>query len=258
MTFIIFNTIAFRSDDGALWNLGQPQRKSLLTTIPARLFTYLLENVDKIISREELLNNIWDKYGLEPSNNSVNQYISMIRKLLVELGCDEEIIQTLPRMGFFIEGGKVAGSDKHQTEKKDLSGPDISSRKPTLCWQKVGLMVFAAVTTLFLIIQPFSTALNATDYHFPSSKLYKFGTIDACPVYSLRPVPSEIAGRKEQLARNLSSGKLACVADAIFIFQSSERVMQDKTVRIFMTRCIQSSKNSDNFSDCKAIYDFSA
>lgn len=87
-----------------MWNIAQPDRRLTFTTIPTRLFTYLLENADRMVGREELLNNIWDKYGLEPSNNSVNQYISLIRKSLSELGCDEEIIKPFLGWGFISPG----------------------------------------------------------------------------------------------------------------------------------------------------------
>lgn len=254
MTFIIFNSIAFRSEDGTAWNLAQPQLKMSLTTIPARLFTYLLENADKIIVREELLNNIWDKYGLEPSNNSVNQYISLIRKVLVELGCEEEIIQTLPRVGFFIAGGKVSQTDEVKAES--VPAPSLEPMHTTHYRRSIALLIIGIAVTIFLFIQPFSRILSTMDYQFPTSRLYEIGSIADCPVYGLNPIPQEIAKHKEQLARNFASAKLACVTDAVFIFQSSEGVVHEKSGRIFLTRCIQSGENSSILSDCKAIYDF--
>lgn len=42
---------------------------------------------------------VWDDYGLQASNSSLNQYISILRRALSAFGC-EELIITVPKMGF--------------------------------------------------------------------------------------------------------------------------------------------------------------
>ena len=259
MTFTIAQTVIFRSEDGTLWSIAQPDKRVALTTIPARLFTYLLDNADKIISREELLNNIWEKYGLEPSNNSVNQYVSLIRKSLAELGCEGDILQTLPRVGFYISGDKVFCDEAKREDVKNPSVPlsaaqktGKTSRSPRRIVVAISLMISA-----FFIVQHFSQALSPLDYDFPHSKLFGIGSIGACPLYSLNKSPAEVSKRKEQLALGLASSRLACVPNAVFIFQSSEQDLYQNTGRVFMTRCIKNDDTETHFSDCKAIYDFS-
>lgn len=107
MKYLINNEVTFRTDDGVLASLS-PSDNSLTLSITAnRIFTYLLEQEGKVVSREEMFTNVWDKNGLQASNNSLSQYISLIRKGLQELGCEHEIIQTVPRVGFFIAEGLV-------------------------------------------------------------------------------------------------------------------------------------------------------
>ncbi|WP_025123474.1 MULTISPECIES: helix-turn-helix domain-containing protein [unclassified Serratia (in: enterobacteria)] len=258
MVFTIFNVVAFRSEDGAMWNIAQPDRRLSLTTIPARLFTYLLENADKMVGREELLNNIWDKYGLEPSNNSVNQYISLIRKSLSELGCDEEIIKTIPRMGFYITGEMVSRNlDTLQSVVSAIAEAQPAKEQPRpRRGYKPALLALSVIISTLLILQPFRSATGRLDYSFPKSTLYKIGTIDTCPVYSLTEGSSYTAARKQQLAQELSAAHAPCISDEVFIFQAGEHYAYQQSGRAFIARCADTDHTLSHFSDCRAVYVF--
>ncbi|MFV9068878.1 helix-turn-helix domain-containing protein [Serratia fonticola] len=258
MVFTIFNMIAFRSEDGAMWNIAQPDRRLTFTTIPTRLFTYLLENADKMVGREELLNNIWDKYGLEPSNNSVNQYISLIRKSLSELGCDEEIIKTIPRVGFYIAGEMVTYHvETQQSVVSTTTSAQPTPEQPGLRkWYKPSLLAISLIISTLLVLQPFRSATGYLDYRFPKSTLYKIGNIATCPVYSLNESSSSAAVRKEQLAQELATEHVPCVNNEVFIFHSGEHYAYQQSGRAFIARCTNSDHTLSHFSDCKAVYAF--
>ncbi|MGK8665339.1 winged helix-turn-helix domain-containing protein [Serratia marcescens] len=258
MVFTIFNTVAFRSEDGAMWNIAQPDRRLSLTTIPARFFTYLLENADKMVSREELLNNIWDKYGLEPSNNSVNQYISQIRRSLHELGCDEEVIKTIPRIGFYITGETVSRNlETLQSVVSTITETQPAKEQPSLRrGYKPALLALSIIISTLLILQPFRSATGHLDYSFPKSMLYQIGTIDTCPVYSLTEGSSYTAARKRQLAQKLSSAHMSCISDEVFIFQAGEHYAYQQAGRAFIARCADTDHTLSHFSGCRAIYVF--
>ncbi|WP_431224772.1 winged helix-turn-helix domain-containing protein [Serratia sp. L9] len=256
MIFTISNMIMFRSEDDAMWNIAYPDRRLSLTTIPARLFTYLLENADKMISREELLNNIWDKYGLDPSNNSVNQYISLIRKSLNELGCEEEIIKTIPRAGFYISGERVSVSKatKQVAEARNIESVSTKWEQTLQRSYRPILLGISLVVAIFLVIQPFHLTSASQDERFPTSILYKVGNIGTCPVYSLNKNPSENALRKEQIARDLAADNAACFDNNMYIIQIGEHYSYKKEGRAFMTRCTYSDNTLTHFADCKDVY----
>ena len=258
MVFTIFNMIAFRSEDGAMWNIAQPDRRLSFTTIPTRLFTYLLENADKMVSREELLNNIWNKYGLEPSNNSVNQYISLIRKSLSELGCDEEIIKTIPRVGFYIAREMVSASSEtlHNVETKSTKVQPAIEQSRLRRGYKPALLAISLIISTLLVLQPFRSATGHLDYRFPKSTLYKIGNIATCPVYALSASSPDVAARKEKLAEELAAVHAPCVNNEIFIFHSGEHYAYQRSGRAFITRCTNSDHTLSHFSDCKAVYAF--
>ncbi|MFN3071101.1 MULTISPECIES: winged helix-turn-helix domain-containing protein [Serratia] len=258
MVFTIFNMIAFRSEDGAMWNIAQPDRRLSFTTIPTRLFTYLLENADKMVSREELLNNIWNKYGLEPSNNSVNQYISLIRKSLSELGCDEEIIKTIPRVGFYIAREMVSASSEtpHNVETTSTKVQPAIEQSRLRGVYKPALLAISLIISTLLVLQPFRSATGHLDYRFPKSTLYKIGNIATCPVYALSASSPDVAARKEKLAEELAAAHAPCINNEIFIFHSGEHYAYQRSGRAFITRCTNSDHTLSHFSDCKAVYAF--
>lgn len=258
MVFTIFNMIAFRSEDGAMWNIAQPERRLSFTTIPTRLFTYLLENADKMVSREELLNNIWNKYGLEPSNNSVNQYISLIRKSLSELGCEEEIIKTIPRVGFYISGESVSYQQETPQSVETMNTevqPAIKQSRLRRGYKPALLAISLIISTL-LVLQPFRSATGHLDYRFPKSTLYKIGNIASCPLYALSASSPDVAARKEKMAEELAAAHAPCVNNEVFIFHSGEHYVYQQSDRAFITRCTNSDHTLSHFSDCKAIYAF--
>ncbi|CAI0972515.1 winged helix-turn-helix domain-containing protein [Serratia fonticola] len=258
MVFTISNMIAFRSEDGAMWSIAQPESRLSLTTIPSRLFTYLLENADRMVSREELLNNIWDKYGLDPSNNSVNQYISLIRKSLSELGCDEDVIKTVPRVGFYIPGEVVSCSQEPPQSIENASGtaqPVIQQPGLNRRYQ-YALLAFSLMIAIVLVLQPFHTAFGYLDYRFPKSTLYKIGTIATCPVYSLNDSSPNTAARKEQLAQELAAVNAPCLNNEVFIFHSGQHYAYQQSGRAFITRCNNRDNSLLHFSECKAVYAF--
>ncbi|RRZ96986.1 helix-turn-helix domain-containing protein [Erwinia sp. 198] len=58
-----------------------------------RLFIYLLENADnKVIGNEEILTNVWDKYGLSSSSQRLWQVMHCLRRKLSMLGIAEDFI----------------------------------------------------------------------------------------------------------------------------------------------------------------------
>lgn len=100
MLYTISEAIVFNSDDGTLTRIQDNDVVKL--SIPAgRLLEVLLNAPNGFIDRESLLTEVWDNYGLRGSHGNLNQYISILRRTLAGMGCDELIV-TVPKMGFRI------------------------------------------------------------------------------------------------------------------------------------------------------------
>lgn len=76
-----------------------------------RLFIYLLENSEgQVIQHEDILLNVWDKYGLSSSSQRLWQVMQCLRNKLSLLGLSDDFItrvETGPRRGYQIAGNKV-------------------------------------------------------------------------------------------------------------------------------------------------------
>lgn len=100
MVFVIDNRVFYRSEDGAIWPSGDEGSTVILTLTMNRLLACLLEKHGQVLTRNELLESVWDAHGLRSSSHTLNKYISELRKHFVQLGIVEECITTVPRVGF--------------------------------------------------------------------------------------------------------------------------------------------------------------
>lgn len=72
------------------------------------LFCYLLElAVDKEVSREVLLSEVWDKYGLKSSSRQLWHAIGQLRLSLFKLGIPYDFIKSYKGKWYSLERVKV-------------------------------------------------------------------------------------------------------------------------------------------------------
>lgn len=72
------------------------------------LFAYLLEHaVRKEVSRDELLHQVWEKYGLKSSSRQLWHVIGQLKLSLFTLGIPYEFIQTNKGKTYSLEKVKV-------------------------------------------------------------------------------------------------------------------------------------------------------
>ncbi len=91
MIYTIDRIITYNSDDCSLGHI--PTQESLSLSISSgRLLERLLNSSSEILSRDMLLTEVWDKYGLRGSNSNLNQYLSILRRPLAGFGCENLII----------------------------------------------------------------------------------------------------------------------------------------------------------------------
>ena len=101
MRFDIEGFITFDTEEASLVNLLTGDCIELSAT-STRLLTNLLQYRGDIISRVDIFQSVFEKYGARPSNSNLNQYISTLRRSLADLGIEKNVIITVPRIGFKI------------------------------------------------------------------------------------------------------------------------------------------------------------
>ncbi|MBJ9062467.1 winged helix-turn-helix domain-containing protein [Citrobacter freundii] len=252
MKYLINNEVTFRTDDGVLANLSSSDNSLTLSITANRIFTYLLEQEGKVVSREEMFTNVWDKNGLQASNNSLSQYISLIRKGLKELGCEHEIIQTVPRVGFFIAEGLVATIEEPPSVTVTSLAP--SKAAPSLSKRVKMTLLAAGGISLLMLLYPVNSLFNSSKNNLPDVQLFKLGNIDLCPVYTVFESSPEIATAKLEKAQKMADLHLKCLAGASFIFQPDDLYVYGEKGRVFLSRCTFNNAEKTKFAGCKDLY----
>jgi len=79
-----------------------------LTVREFELLRYLMVNVDRVVSRERLLNGVWE-YGFDPGTKIVDVYVRYLRKKIDAEGAPS-LIQTVRGIGYMISS-RPAASD---------------------------------------------------------------------------------------------------------------------------------------------------
>src|SRR5580693_6036941 len=106
------------------------RREEVSVTLNRRAFDvllYLVQNPGKVVSRDELLKNVWPDTFVD--ENSLAQSISALRRALEEKPGDNNFIVTLPGRGYqFVSPVQVVTSEKEnaQTEEAPSTG-NVSS-----------------------------------------------------------------------------------------------------------------------------------
>jgi DNA-binding response OmpR family regulator len=82
-------------------------REIALTLREFELLRYLMANADRVVSRQRLLNSVWE-YSFEPGTKVVDVYIRYLRKKIGDE--DATLIQTVRGIGYMLArpGGKPA------------------------------------------------------------------------------------------------------------------------------------------------------
>ena len=100
--------------------------------------TFLVENRERLVSNDELIDEIWD--GRQITNDVVVSAIGRIRKIFKDAGIDDEVIHTVHKVGYqFTLKIKIDASDKNQVNKQN------STQKTNHLTKKINWFLIAAL-----------------------------------------------------------------------------------------------------------------
>ena len=137
--------------------LSVDDKKVKLDTITARLLVYFLDNPDRVISRAELTEQIWQSGYV--SNNTITHGVSVLRKLL---GGDlNRYITTIPKEGYrFIHPeAEVASESNIKPGTKLDTKPDSKAHFLNTRWlvsPVVAVLLFLCLGVM-VVLQPSQT-----------------------------------------------------------------------------------------------------
>jgi len=106
--------LVFEPDKKTISHKG---RKTSVGASASMCFELLIENVGELVTHQKFYDYVWRRFGTEPAATSIYQNISTLRRALIKIGYEEDIIRTMPRKGFLL-------SPKTTIMKENVEMPD--------------------------------------------------------------------------------------------------------------------------------------
>ncbi|BDH44719.1 hypothetical protein TUM12370_07630 [Salmonella enterica subsp. enterica serovar Choleraesuis] len=264
MKYLINNEIIYESEGRVLSNKMSPENSVLISETAGRLLTRLLDEPRIPLARNDIIHDVWDKYGFSGSGNSLNQYISLLRRNLMMLGCND-VIQTIPKMGFVLNATiTVFPEEDGAPQKRAYPNPEPVVIDETLaCGSKKNgpsrFMLLAVCTFLLVSIGLFILLRIYLVNHLQAKaidnvQLHRLGSIDGCPVYTTSPFSSEFRQATLDKAQQLAKGSLPCIGGAFMIFDAEDNFIFNSEGSAFLTACTFENNNPKKLSGCRDIY----
>ncbi|MFP2265228.1 winged helix-turn-helix domain-containing protein [Citrobacter braakii] len=261
MVFVIDNRVFYRSEDGAIWPFGDEGSTVILSLTMNRLLACLLEKHGQVLTRNELLDSVWDAHGLHSSSHTLNKYISELRKYFVKFGIVEECITTVPRVGFMfnsdvevrvlsqstIEDESGFENDNNDTQKvKQRSSRRINYKKLTIALAMAVVIISATMITLGLRVPSKDLA------QVRELKTYFLFNYGSCPVYTIQRNSASLTEQKKELFSELvKENGIDCLDGTSFLYQVSESYLYGNKGRAFISRC---TSRKDTYISCLNNY----
>lgn len=122
MYYVINKEVLYFPLESKLAYIETMDQKISLNLPASRCLQFLLENRNKVISREDFLETVWRSNGACVAENTFYQNISILRKSLRLVGLTEDIIITVRRKGFSLAEGIIIERKEDNYEQPEVIG----------------------------------------------------------------------------------------------------------------------------------------
>ncbi|MGG8255621.1 winged helix-turn-helix domain-containing protein [Klebsiella aerogenes] len=240
LNYAINNLCLFNPEDRLLSSINYSVDPIVLSKHAAKALLTFVISPQEVVSRERLFSVIWADESSFASNASLNNYISEVRKALLQFNvCD--VIETIPRLGF-----KFTGVVKNVLRDTNEKQPEISYHQPLKNRKKTHIRF----SVLLLCITIFaSTVVASLLYLHERDTLdndYLF-TLDKCDVYLLTWSNDERES-EHYIKKAIESENVNCKASFRSIFFSEGRRYNNIYKTQMITVCDKIS--AEEYADC--------
>ena len=224
--------------------LSYNEKKITLNKQLSRCLVYLAQYPGTMVTKDMLLEECWRKRGVIVSDNAVRQTIFRLRRLLQELGVQENIIISVGKAGYQIAEGKIqlisepaiiTGEDRNTSQPENKTS-DAASSPPGEDSQdsvvntgtrtmklSVGFMAGVILTSLVCFS---ATALLRLNIFIDTVSYTAFSTHNGRTYFSHHPPTFSIPVKIEQIESRLSENNiLVSRSRYVYLNNSSERLL---------------------------------
>jgi DNA-binding winged-HTH domains len=157
MKFSFNQQVIFDSDTGTLYLVDTPDDAVQISNPTKRLLMLLVCHQGEVIHREVIFKKVWDDFGMVSSNNNLNHCISKLRRILRNLGLEDEVITTVPKLGFMFHQQITVELLPEENDVvldsrfADLSVDSVQHDSPDILQKKASRSPYLATHVLSLI-----------------------------------------------------------------------------------------------------------
>ena len=243
--YIIDEMIVFCTGQEKIFAMENPEIEMILPPACAYLLTIFLQNKGVVLSREKIHDLFWSNLGTTISGNSMNAYVSTIRKSFSTLGVTKEVIKTVYKIGFVFNPDvnlqvRTLPTDESANSKTLATSPDVKTLKARLNSKlhksssyifNIGFLI-TVINILFIFyiviywapkkIMPVSIGLTA----------------DNCTIEFLPQHDGErVLPAKNISDKIVSQSKFVCKSGGKYYIYADGRVLNGKSGNIFVSYC---------------------
>ncbi|CAI2145821.1 winged helix-turn-helix domain-containing protein [Serratia marcescens] len=185
MKFIINKRIRYHEDNSSIDTLDDSAEPIILTATLNRLLALFVKNNNLVLSREHVLEKVWEEHGQVASDNNLNNSMSVLRKILATLG-EEDILVTLPRQGFSFTAKEINTIDDQAIINEQATACSQSLTPPprTRAPLKTALLLLTLLLSGWLVFLLWSYKNSAA---FSPDDSLELGVFDNCQIYIMSP-----------------------------------------------------------------------
>lgn len=253
MKYRLNDHIIFDVDTGTL-SLAEFSDDPISISNPSkRLLLLLITHHGEAVCREVIFKKVWDDYGMVSGNNNLNQCVSKLRRVIKNLGIEEEVIATVPKVGFMLRYEIVVEPcDGPEDSLADEEMPVVAriSEQPEIAlapaavgtvyagysrrWWAIVSLVTLGVMMLVVAIGSYLTG------SVPRQEIY-LGKANNCKVFMSMPGASTAvsAGLSRDILAYAAPQTAACSGDEFLLVVRSNQVRSyiSGISRLFFLRC---------------------
>lgn len=228
MKIILNHHIVFDFDAGTVTSAESQDDPIQISNPAKRLLYLLLSHPGEVVSREMLFKKVWDDFGMVSSNNNLNQCISKLRRILRNFNQDNEIIITVPKVGFMLHRQVIveeltenSSPVANESLLATLPSTQIATVRPTRQFPHRYLFYGLFTATVFALI--IGASIIWFNLSYQHSELY-IGQAGNCNVKTAENIPNVITNpaTKNALLRSVQRLNLDCRREQYILLMRSE------------------------------------
>lgn len=253
--YVIDRKLFFNPENGSLKSMKN-EKEVFLSNLNARIFSYLLEQGVKPVSREAIFKAVWSEQAQGVSSATLNQYISLTRRALIAVGFNERLIITVAKTGYRINKTieiKLLGNEVPALEPNDPVAEDsIVLPAPKNNLFLIWLRILSIMLPLFFLLFCYSYYKDNKENEKNIALSY-VGVVNGCPIYySGKFLDNKADDYLAFLTRHDLYGK-QCGNDEVIITRADFSLNKvEESGRQFIAKCIVNKNGT--YHDCKSEY----